>query len=99
MKRTINRLSARQAETLKKPGRHADGGNLYLKITHDGSRRWVFMYLRDGKQREMGLGGASKGGVSLGAARTRAAEASWPTDRRAQMGNGWAKLAWSASLH
>jgi integrase len=75
MKRTINRLSARQAETLKKPGRHADGGNLYLKITPDGSRRWVFMYLRNGKQREMGLGSASKRGVSLGAARTRAAEA------------------------
>jgi Arm domain-containing DNA-binding protein len=64
MKRTINRLSARQAETLKKLGRHADGGNLYLKITPDGSRRWVFMYLRDGKQREMGLGSASKGGVT-----------------------------------
>jgi integrase len=75
MKRTINRLSARQAETVKKPGRHADGGNLYLKITPDGSRRWVFMYLRDGKQREMGLGSASKSGVPLGAARTRAAEA------------------------
>jgi integrase len=75
MKRTLNRLSARQAETLRKPGRHADGGNLYLKITPDGSRRWVFMYLRDGKQREMGLGSASKGGVSLGNARARAAEA------------------------
>jgi integrase len=75
MKRTINRLSARQAETLKTPGRHADGGNLYLKITPDGSRRWVFMYLRDGKQREMGLGSARRGGVSLSDARGRAAEA------------------------
>ena len=45
MKRTINRLSARQVETLKKPGRHADGGNLYLKIAPDGSRRWVFLYI------------------------------------------------------
>lgn len=26
----INILNARQVETLKKPGRHADGGNLYL---------------------------------------------------------------------
>src|SRR5688572_25444806 len=75
MKRTINRLSARQVETLKKPGRHADGGNLYLKIAPDGSRRWVFMYILDGKQREMGLGSASKGGVLLGAARSRAAGA------------------------
>ena len=56
MKRTLNRLSTRLAETIKKPGRHADGGNLYLKITPDGSRRWVFMYALAGKQREMGLG-------------------------------------------
>jgi hypothetical protein len=75
MKRTINRLSARQAESLKKPGRHADGGNLYLKVTPDGSRRWVFMYAFGGKQREMGLGSASQGGVSLAGARARAAEA------------------------
>jgi hypothetical protein len=75
MKRTINRLTTRQAETIKKPGRHADGGNLYLKITPDGSRRWVFMYALGGKQREMGLGGASKGGVPLATARVRAAEA------------------------
>jgi hypothetical protein len=44
MKRTINRLSARQVETLRKHGRHSDGGNLYLKITPDG-RRWVFLYM------------------------------------------------------
>jgi integrase len=74
MRRTINRLSARQVETIKKLGRHADGGNLYLKIMPDG-RRWAFLYKFDGKQREMGLGSASKGGVSLSAARTRAAEA------------------------
>jgi integrase len=61
--------------TLEKSGRHADGGNLYLKITPDGSRRWVFMYAFGGKQREMGLGSASKGGVSLGIARARATEA------------------------
>ena len=73
MRRSINKLTALQAEKLKKPGRHADGGNLYLKITPDGARRWVFMYVRNGKQREMGLGGASKGGVSLSDARTRAA--------------------------
>jgi hypothetical protein len=75
MKRTLNRLTTRQVETIKKPGRHADGGNLYLKITPDGSRRWVFMYALAGKQREMGLGSAHKGGVSLAAARGRAAEA------------------------
>jgi integrase len=75
MKRTLNRLTARQAETLKKPGRHADGGNLYLSISPTGTRRWMFMYSLNGKQREMGLGSAAKGGVPLGIARTRAAEA------------------------
>jgi hypothetical protein len=75
VKRTLNRLSARQAETFKKPGRHADGGNLYLTINQAGSRKWVFMYTLAGKQREMGLGGAGKGGVSIATARARAAGA------------------------
>lgn len=69
MARTIGRLSARTAETLKKPGRHADGGNLYLAITPDGARRWTFMYRYGGKTREMGLGSAAKGMVSLTTAR------------------------------
>jgi integrase len=72
--RQINRLSARAVETLTKPGRHADGGNLYLSIDEDGRRRWVFLYVRNGKQREAGLGPASKWGVSLKAAREKAAE-------------------------
>src|SRR4051812_42225758 len=69
MARTIGRLSARAAETLKEPGRHADGGNLYLAITPDGARRWTFMYRFNGKTREMGLGSAAKGMVSLTTAR------------------------------
>ena len=74
MVRQINRLSAREVETLTEPGRHADGGNLYLSIDDEGRRRWVFMYVRNGKQREAGLGSAGKGGVSLKAAREKAAE-------------------------
>jgi integrase len=75
MKRTLNRLTARQAETLKTSGRHADGGNLYLSISPKGSRRWMFMYSLNGKQREMGLGSAAKGEVPLATARVRAAAA------------------------
>jgi integrase len=75
MKRTLNRLTARAAETLKAPGRHADGGNLFLSISRTGARRWVFLYTLNGKQREMGLGGAGKGGVPIATARKRAAEA------------------------
>jgi hypothetical protein len=70
----INRLSARAVETLSKPGRHADGGGLYLSISGDGRRRWVFMYARNGKQREAGLGSAAKGGMPLKAVREKAAE-------------------------
>jgi integrase len=68
-------LSARGVSSLKKPGRHADGGSLYLAISKDGTRRrWVFLYRRKasgetgpGKLREMGLGGATT--VSLAKAR------------------------------
>src|SRR6516165_7897016 len=74
MARAINKLTARTVETLTKPTRHSDGGGLYLSISREGWRRWVFMYTRRGKQREAGLGSAAKGGVSLKAAREKAAE-------------------------
>ncbi len=81
MARVTNRLSARSVTTLKKPGRHADGGGLYLSISPDASRRrWVFLYRwkapgerGPGKLREMGLGSASA--VSLARARQLAADA------------------------
>ena len=75
MARKINKLSARNVETLKAPGRYSDGGNLYLSISDNGGRRWVFMYRFAGKQREMGLGSASRAGTSLARARELAAEA------------------------
>ena len=75
MARSINKLSARAVETLKAPGRYSDGGNLYLSISANGGRRWVFMYRFAGKQREMGLGSASRAGTSLARARELAAEA------------------------
>jgi hypothetical protein len=56
---------------LSKPGRHADGGNLYLTITGT-SKRWTFLYKLNGKQREAGFGPASA--VTLAAARVKAAE-------------------------
>ena len=74
MAREINRLAARTAETLTKPGRHADGGGLYLSISSEGRRRWVFLFTWSGKLREAGLGSANKGGLSLMAARDKAAE-------------------------
>jgi integrase len=75
MARSINKLSARAVETFKAPGRYSDGGNLYLSISENGGRRWVFMYRFGGRQREMGLGSASRAGTSLARARELAAEA------------------------
>jgi len=75
MTRTKHRLSARAAMTLASVGRHADGGNLYLSISPNGGRRWVFMYQRDGKQRELGLGpaiGLNRAGIALQVARDKA---------------------------
>jgi hypothetical protein len=54
--RTLNKLNATQAAKLKTPGRHSDGGGLYLSIDDSGRRRWVFMYTRGGKRTELGLG-------------------------------------------
>jgi hypothetical protein len=68
----MRELSARSVATLAKPGRHADGGNLYLVIDKSGSKRWVFMFKRGGRRREAGLGSALT--VPLAKARALAAE-------------------------
>lgn len=72
MVRVIGKLSARAVAALSKPGRHSDGGGLYLSISTDGRRRWVFFFAKGGKQREMGLGPARD--VTLARARDLAAE-------------------------
>ena len=51
MTRQLNRLNARKVATLVELGRHADGGGLYLSISKDGRRRWVFLYRQQGKLR------------------------------------------------
>lgn len=80
-KRQLHKLSAREAETIVEPGRHSDGGGLYLAIetgTH-ARRQWVFLYRvrGTGKRREFGLGsakGKGRDGISLADARLKAAE-------------------------
>lgn len=80
MARQINRLNSRTADSLKKPGRHADGGGLYLVITKSGARSWMFLFRAAGRLREMGLG--STQAVSLAKARELASRA------RAQVAEG-----------
>ncbi|WP_395666371.1 tyrosine-type recombinase/integrase [Methylocella sp.] len=67
MVRARNRLSARQAATLRKPGRHADGGNLYLEIGDGARRGWLYFYQWGGKRKVMGLGRAPSGASDRGA--------------------------------
>ena len=42
----------------KGPGRHADGGGLYLFVDPSGARRWVLRTVIHGKRCDIGLGGA-----------------------------------------
>ncbi len=67
--RALNKLVASRIDTLP-PGNHGDGGGLNLLVTDNG-RSWVFRFTSPvtGKVREMGLGRAGTGGVSLAAAR------------------------------
>ena len=69
------KLTARQVETLTEPGRHADGDNLYLAISKSGAKSWVYFYRFQGKRREMGLGSAAPGQMSLANARRKAVDA------------------------
>ncbi len=73
MARKINRLNARAVATITKHGRHADGGGLYLSISPNGGRRWVFLYRWHGKPTEIGFGSARD--VSLARAREVASQA------------------------
>ena len=74
MARQAKRLTARTVAAMTKPGRHADGGNLYLTISKTGasvSKRWTFMFSFAGKQHEAGFGSAAA--VTLAEAREKAA--------------------------
>ena len=67
--RAFNKLKTSEIDT-KPPGNHGDGGGLSLLVS-DSGRSWVFRFTSPvtGKVREMGLGRAGTGGVSLAAAR------------------------------
>ncbi|WP_173089144.1 site-specific integrase [Devosia sp. 1635] len=58
MARSLHKLSAVGVGSLTKPGRHSDGGGLYLSISANGGKRWVFLFRWNGKPTEMGLGSA-----------------------------------------
>jgi len=68
----INKLSWREVPKLA-PGWHGDGQGLYVRVEETGSRRWVLVYSRLGRRRELGLGSADT--VKIAEAREAAADA------------------------
>jgi integrase len=58
-------------------GRHGDGDGLWLYVQPTGTRSWVFIWIRQGLRREMGIGsyGNIPGRITLAEARARADEA------------------------
>ena len=64
-----NRLSP-PAIKAAKPGRHADGGGLYLEVDQSGAKRWILRTVVRGRRKDIGLGGL--GYVSLAEAREMA---------------------------
>jgi hypothetical protein len=65
-------LSVKRVESLRRVGRHGDGGGLVVKVNPSGSKSYQFRYKRNGRDRRMGLGPVDL--VSLADARDWAAE-------------------------
>src|SRR5262245_25279555 len=71
MARTLGRLTALKVAKAKRPGMYADGGGLYLRVTVNGTKNWVFRFMLNRRPRWMGLGPLHT--VGLAEARSRAA--------------------------
>ena len=67
-RKLINALDALTVKNAK-PGRHSDGGGLQLLIKESGAKSWVYRFTVNGQSRDVGLGSADKGGLSLAKAR------------------------------
>lgn len=70
MARPEKRLTARAVEAIKKPGLHADGAGLYLHVSKNGAKSWIFRWKHEGRLRDMGLGPLNA--ISLAEARDKA---------------------------
>jgi hypothetical protein len=59
MGRQTNRLSALSIKKELPPGLYADGGGLYLQVSQQKTKAWIFRFTRAGVPRKMGLGPVS----------------------------------------
>lgn len=58
------KLTAKSVLTAK-PGRHADGGGLYLLVKPTGARSWLLRVQVDGRRRDIGLGSVETAALAL----------------------------------
>src|ERR1700730_6912074 len=56
VRRVLGKLSNHFLKTSVKPGRYADGGNLYLCVSQAGTKRFAFIYTWNAVQHELGCG-------------------------------------------
>ena len=56
MGRETGKLTALKVDKAKQPGMYGDGGGLYLRVTEDGTKNWVYRFMLNGRPRWMGLG-------------------------------------------
>jgi integrase len=56
MARPKNRLSVKRIESMNKPGLFCDGGGLYIQVSPERTKSWVFRYQINHRPRKMGLG-------------------------------------------
>lgn len=56
MPRQSNKLTARKVSSLRVPGRYGDGAGVWLQISPEGGKSWLFRYALNGRSRMMGLG-------------------------------------------
>jgi len=73
MTRQDNKLTALKVKALEKPGRYGDGLGLWLQVSENRGKSWVFRYMLHGRAVHMGLGATHT--VSLQEAREKAREA------------------------
>lgn len=73
------KLTALRVEKIKNPGYYGDGKGLWLRVKATGAKSWMYRFMLQGKQREMGLGPYPE--TSLADARQLAAEAREQTKR------------------
>jgi integrase len=59
MARPTNRLSTLTLKKNLPPGLYADGGGLYLQVSQQATKAWIFRFTRAGRPRKMGLGPVS----------------------------------------